>query len=84
MVTGTGYGGVISQESGIGHPDVLYAPRLMHNAGAYWISDRFGVTGPSLTISTACASGTHAVGEAMQMIRPAPPTWWWPAGTTVR
>ncbi|GGX18966.1 beta-ketoacyl-[acyl-carrier-protein] synthase family protein [Streptomyces chartreusis] len=69
VVTGTGYGGVISQESGIGHPDVLYAPRLMHNAGAYWISDRFGVTGPSLTISTACASGTHAVGEAMQMIR---------------
>ncbi|MFE5816781.1 beta-ketoacyl-[acyl-carrier-protein] synthase family protein [Streptomyces sp. NPDC056479] len=69
VVTGTGYGGVISQEDGIGHPDVLYAPRLMHNAGAYWISARLGVTGPSLTISTACASGTHAVGEAMQMIR---------------
>lgn len=69
VVTGTGYGGVISQENGIGHPDVLYAPRLMHNAGAYWISAKLGVTGPSLTISTACASGTHAVGEAMQMIR---------------
>ncbi|KUL21697.1 beta-ketoacyl-[acyl-carrier-protein] synthase family protein [Streptomyces regalis] len=69
VVTGTGYGGVISQESGIGHPDVLYAPRLMHNAGAYWISARLGITGPSLTVSTACASGTHAVGEAMQMIR---------------
>ncbi|MER5943746.1 beta-ketoacyl-[acyl-carrier-protein] synthase family protein [Streptomyces sp. NPDC001928] len=69
VVTGTGYGGVISQEAGIGHPDVLYAPRLMNNAGAYWISARLGVTGPSLTISTACASGTHAVGEAMQMIR---------------
>ncbi|MFJ8633843.1 beta-ketoacyl-[acyl-carrier-protein] synthase family protein [Streptomyces sp. NPDC093568] len=69
VVTGTGYGGVISQEAGIGHPDVLYAPRLMNNAGAYWISARLAVTGPSLTISTACASGTHAVGEAMQMIR---------------
>ncbi|MET9829485.1 beta-ketoacyl-[acyl-carrier-protein] synthase family protein [Streptomyces sp. NPDC006385] len=69
VVTGTGYGGVISQENGIGHPDVLYAPRLMHNAGAYWISARLGITGPSLTVSTACASGTHAVGEAMQMIR---------------
>ncbi|EGX60328.1 beta-ketoacyl-acyl carrier protein synthase II [Streptomyces zinciresistens K42] len=69
VVTGTGYGGVISQENGIGHPDVLYAPRLMNNAGAYWISSRLGVTGPSLTVSTACASGTHAVGEAMQMIR---------------
>ncbi|MFE9021996.1 beta-ketoacyl-[acyl-carrier-protein] synthase family protein [Streptomyces sp. NPDC007808] len=69
VVTGTGYGGVISQENGIGHPDVLYAPRLMHNAGAYWVSARLGITGPSLTISTACASGTHAVGEALQMIR---------------
>ncbi|MGW6902807.1 beta-ketoacyl-[acyl-carrier-protein] synthase family protein [Streptomyces sp. NPDC054940] len=69
VVTGTGYGGVISQENGIGRPDVLYAPRLMHNAGAYWISARLGITGPSLTVSTACASGTHAVGEAMQMIR---------------
>ncbi|MGP3971723.1 beta-ketoacyl-[acyl-carrier-protein] synthase family protein [Streptomyces sp. 6N223] len=69
VVTGTGYGGVISQENGIGHPDVLYAPRLMHNAGAYWLSARLSITGPSLTISTACASGTHAVGEAMQMIR---------------
>ncbi|MDC0772515.1 beta-ketoacyl-[acyl-carrier-protein] synthase family protein [Streptomyces sp. HD] len=69
VVTGTGYGGVISQENGIGHPDVLYAPRLMHNAGAYWISAGLGITGPSLTVSTACASGTHAVGEALQMIR---------------
>ncbi|GHH27758.1 beta-ketoacyl-[acyl-carrier-protein] synthase family protein [Streptomyces lanatus] len=69
VVTGTGYGGVIGQENGIGHPDVLYAPRLMHNAGAYWISARHGITGPSLTVSTACASGTHAVGEAMQLIR---------------
>ncbi|MFJ8691971.1 beta-ketoacyl-[acyl-carrier-protein] synthase family protein [Streptomyces roseolilacinus] len=69
VVTGTGYGGVTSQENGIGHPDVLYAPRLMHNAGAYWISAGLRVTGPSLTVSTACASGTHAVGEAMQMIR---------------
>ncbi|MET9965542.1 beta-ketoacyl-[acyl-carrier-protein] synthase family protein [Streptomyces sp. NPDC006356] len=69
VVTGTGYGGVISQENGIGQPDVLYAPRLMHNAGAYWISARLGIVGPSLTISTACASGTHAVGEAMQLIR---------------
>ncbi|MFE0254571.1 beta-ketoacyl-[acyl-carrier-protein] synthase family protein [Streptomyces sp. NPDC059010] len=69
VVTGTGYGGVISQENGIGHPDVLYAPRLMHNAGAYWISAGLGITGPSLTVSTACASGTHAVGEGLQMIR---------------
>ncbi|NEY32107.1 beta-ketoacyl-ACP synthase II [Streptomyces sp. PRKS01-65] len=69
VVTGTGYGGVISQESGIGRPDVLYGPRLMANAGAYWLSAKLGATGPTLTLSTACASGSHAVGEAMLMIR---------------
>ncbi|AZM55153.1 beta-ketoacyl-[acyl-carrier-protein] synthase family protein [Streptomyces sp. WAC 01529] len=69
VVTGTTYGGVISQEHGIGQPDVLYPARVMPNAGAYWISSKFGITGPSLTLSTACASGTHAVGEAMELIR---------------
>lgn len=69
VVTGTGYGGLISQENGIGHPDVLYASKLMNNAGAYWITAKLGIVGPSLTVSTACASGTYAVGEAMQMIR---------------
>jgi 3-oxoacyl-[acyl-carrier-protein] synthase II len=69
VVTGTGYGGVISQEDGLGDPGSLYAPLLMHNAGAYWITARHSITGPSLTVSTACASGTHAIGEGMQLIR---------------
>ncbi|MFF1374835.1 beta-ketoacyl-[acyl-carrier-protein] synthase family protein [Streptomyces sp. NPDC058308] len=69
VVTGTAYGGVIAQEAGIGGPDVTYTPRVMPNAGAYWISAKHGATGPTLTLSTACASGSHAVGEAMLMIR---------------
>ncbi|MFH8491131.1 beta-ketoacyl-[acyl-carrier-protein] synthase family protein [Streptomyces longisporoflavus] len=69
VVTGTGYGGVISQESGVGQPDVLYIPRIMPNAGAHWVSAKHGATGPTLTLSTACASGSHAVGEAMLLIR---------------
>ncbi|CAL9281649.1 beta-ketoacyl-[acyl-carrier-protein] synthase family protein [Streptomyces sp. SudanB182_2057] len=69
VVTGTAYGGVIAQEAGIGGPDVPYVPRMMSNAGAHWISAKHGATGPTLTLSTACASGSHAVGEAMLMIR---------------
>ena len=28
-----------------------------------------GITGPAFTITTACASGTHAIGLAFQMVR---------------
>jgi nodulation protein E len=29
----------------------------------------FGITGPSFTISTACSSASHAMGQALQMVR---------------
>jgi 3-oxoacyl-[acyl-carrier-protein] synthase II len=39
------------------------------NMASSHISMKFGITGPSLGISTACASGTNAIGEAVKMIR---------------
>ena len=41
----------------------------MANAGASHISMEFGITGPSFTISTACSSAGHAIGQAFWMIR---------------
>jgi 3-oxoacyl-[acyl-carrier-protein] synthase II/nodulation protein E len=49
------------------HP--LTVVRTMANAGASHVSIDLGVTGPVLTISTACASGTHAIGQAFHMVR---------------
>ena len=49
------------------HP--LGVIRTMSNAGASQISIEHGITGPVLTITTACASGTHAIGLAFHMIR---------------
>ena len=49
------------------HP--LSVVRTMANAGASHVSIDLGITGPTLTISTACASGTHAIGLAFHMIR---------------
>jgi len=49
------------------HP--LSIPRIMANAGASHISMDFGITGPVYTVSTACASATHAIGQAFGMIR---------------
>jgi len=49
------------------HP--LTVVRTMANSGAAQVSIDLGITGPVLTISTACASGTHAIGQAFHMVR---------------
>jgi len=49
------------------HP--LTIPKTMANAGASHISMEFGITGPAFTISTACSSAGHAIGQAFMMVR---------------
>ena len=49
------------------HPFTV--PRLMANAAASRIAMAFGLTGPGLTVSTACAASNHAMGLAFQMVR---------------
>lgn len=77
IVTGACVGGQSTED--IGFRDVykmglnrvhpLTIPKTMANAGASHISMEFGVTGPSFTISTACASAGHAIGQAFHMVR---------------
>jgi nodulation protein E len=47
----------------------LIIPRSMANAAASWISIRYGITGPAYTVCTACASSSHAIGQAFWMVR---------------
>jgi len=49
------------------HP--LTVTRTMASAGASHVSIDLGITGPVLAITTACASATHAIGLAFQMVR---------------
>ena len=49
------------------HP--LTIPLSMTNAGTSHISMTFGIEGPSYTISTACSSSAHAIGQAFHMVR---------------
>ena len=49
------------------HP--LTVPRIMPNAGASEISRELGVTGPTYNVSTACASSSHAIGQAAWLLR---------------
>lgn len=47
----------------------LTVPRAMANAAASHISLKYKLLGPSLTISTACASSTQAIGEAFRLLQ---------------
>src|ERR1700687_1548879 len=77
IITGSCVGGQSTEDIGfqevykLGHNRVhpLTIPKTMANAGASHISMEFGITGPSFTISTACSSAGHAIGEAFWMVR---------------
>ncbi|MGH7197309.1 MAG: beta-ketoacyl-ACP synthase II [Candidatus Omnitrophota bacterium] len=44
-------------------------PMLIINMAAGWISILHNMKGPNLAVVTACATGTHAIGEAFRMIQ---------------
>jgi nodulation protein E len=77
IITGACVGGQSTEDEGFvavykqGGPRVhpLTIPKTMANAGASHISMEFGITGPSFTISTACSSAGHAIGEAYWKVR---------------
>jgi nodulation protein E len=47
----------------------LSVPKLMPNAPASQVSMHIGLRGPSFGVVSACASATHAIGLAFQMVR---------------
>ena len=49
------------------HP--LFVTKVMPNAASGILSVEFGLAGPVFTISSACASGGHAIGMAARLIR---------------
>jgi nodulation protein E len=55
--------------SGRGRVHPLTIPKTMANAGASGISMDLGLTGPTYTVSTACSSANHAIGQAFRLIR---------------
>ena len=77
IVTGSCVGGKNTEDRGfhdvykLGKPRVhpMTIPLTMVNAGASAISLDFGIMGPVFTISTACASSAHAMGQAFSLVR---------------
>ncbi len=56
-------------EKGPGRVPPLTIPKLISNEGPGNIAMTFGIHGPCQTITTACASGTDAMGAALESIR---------------
>jgi 3-oxoacyl-[acyl-carrier-protein] synthase II len=47
----------------------FFIPRIIPNMAAGQVALRFGARGPNYATTSACASGAHAVGEALRLIR---------------
>lgn len=47
----------------------FFIPRVLTNLAAGQVAMKIGARGPSLCVSTACASGNHSIGEGMHAIR---------------
>jgi len=62
-----GYHRLFAEKKDRLHP--LMIPRLINNAAASHAAIAFGIKGPVMSISSACSSSNHAIGEAFIMIR---------------
>lgn len=76
-ILGVGIGGIgfiseqviICKERGPGRVSPMFIPKSIANIASGHVSIDLGIKGPSLVVVTACAAGTHALGEAMSMIQ---------------
>ena len=76
-VTGTGLGGLgmlehfhsVLKEKGPRRISPFFIPGIIANMAPGQIAIEFGAKGPNLSIETACAASSHAVGEAFRLIR---------------
>ena len=77
VTIGAGIGGLSSiekytkiiNERGPKRVSPFFIPMTIINLTAGQVSIRFGMKGPNSAISTACATGTHSIGEAFKMIQ---------------
>jgi 3-oxoacyl-[acyl-carrier-protein] synthase II len=76
VIIGTGIGGLHTLEEqvevhrvrGAARVSPFMIPMLMPNAAAARVSMRYGFRGPCQTVGTACAAGTHSIGDAARHI----------------
>jgi 3-oxoacyl-[acyl-carrier-protein] synthase II len=56
-------------EKGPDRMSPFMVPMMLSNTAPGMLGIRYGARGPNYTISSACASGAHALGESLELIR---------------
>jgi len=77
VVIGSGIGGMETFEQqhavllsrGPGRVSPFFIPMMISDMAAGQVSIQFGLKGPNFCTVSACASGAHAIGEALRLIR---------------
>jgi 3-oxoacyl-[acyl-carrier-protein] synthase II len=77
ILIGTGIGGITTlieqyealRQRGPDRVSPFLIPMMISDGAAGNIAIRVGARGPNMSVATACASGTNALGEAAEMIR---------------
>jgi 3-oxoacyl-[acyl-carrier-protein] synthase II len=77
VIIGTGVGGLntleeqirVFHDKGPDRVSPFLVPMMMSNAAAAAVSMRYGWQGPCETTVTACAAGTHSIGNAAHLVR---------------
>ena len=77
VLIGSGVGGLSSLaaavrtllERGPQRVSAFFIPQLTVNMASGYVAIRYGALGPNSAVATACATGTHAIGEAYRLIQ---------------
>ncbi len=77
VVIGSGIGGIntlieqsaVLAERGPSRISPFFIPMILPETGASMVAIEYGLRGPNMAVTSACATGANAIGEAAEMIR---------------
>lgn len=77
VIVGSGIGGILTFEEehtklmnkGPNRVSPFFIPMMISNIAAGWVSIKYGFKGTNYAVVTACATSSHAIGEAFHAIK---------------